>query len=56
MGKMEKLTEQQQFERRKRIPQRTQKTLEQMIRRRFEELSGQPPYPRQNRDYTAQDH
>lgn len=42
MPRTERLTEQQLLERRKRIPARTQRTLNEMIRRRFAELSGQP--------------
>jgi hypothetical protein len=38
MRRSDKLTEQQELERRKRIPLRTQKTLGDMIRRRFAEL------------------
>jgi hypothetical protein len=51
MSKMEKLTEHQLVERHKRIPARTQKTLNQMIRRRSVELTGKPALqnqPQQN--------
>jgi hypothetical protein len=42
MHKHEKLTPQQEMERNKRIPERTQAILHKMIRRRHAELCGPP--------------
>jgi hypothetical protein len=47
MRRNDKLTEQQELERRKRIPLRTQKTLGDMIRRRFAELCDTGSRPQQ---------
>ncbi|MEJ0047504.1 MAG: hypothetical protein WDN04_16345 [Rhodospirillales bacterium] len=41
----DRLTEQEMLERNKRIPERTQKTLDEMIRKRFDELCCKPVPP-----------